>query len=90
MLSSSEFIKENFNVTNAFKKEIFIFNNLMPTCIEIQKEAGFEDFDFVDLSYWCRLSFNSESKIADEDVIILMENLKVNGYFTMDRKQDKI
>lgn len=89
MIPTTEFQRTMVSPTVTFKKELFAYEQLFPTYKEVQKEAGLEDVELLDIlpkHYGCRLSLNSESQEADDDVIILMENLRKCGFRTMDRK----
>lgn len=88
MKLENEFQKKFVDITIAFKKEFFIFEQLIPTYRELQRKAGFKDSELLDILpkfYGGRLSLNSDSQKADEDVILLMENLNFSGFKTMDR-----
>lgn len=89
MISPTESKKDHFNFTINFKKEIFIFEELIPTYRELQEEVEFRDSELLDILphiYGTRLSLNPDSPNADNDVCILMEDLNFSGYKTMDRK----
>ena len=81
MTPTLEFRKDIFNATASFKKEIYIFEKLLPIYRQLEKEAGIEDKDLIDILpkfYGGRLSLKEEipSK-ADEDVTLLMENIHI-------------
>lgn len=93
MILASEVPKDHFNTTVEFRKEIFIFEKLIPAYRELQKEAGFSESELLSIApkiYGTRLSLNSDSQEADEDVAILMEDLIYSKYKTMDRKNGKL
>lgn len=89
MTVTTDYQKSMMDCTIAFKKEIFVFEELRPIYEEIQREAGFKDLEILDFFpkfFGSRLSRNFQSQEADEDVVLLMENLKFKGYMQMNRK----
>lgn len=92
MIAATKFQRDNFNTTISFKKEIFIFEQLIPAYRQLQKEVEFGDSELLNIApkiYGSRLSLDLDSQEADEDVILLMENLIVSGFRTMDRLKGK-
>ena len=91
MIPTTEFQRDLFNATASFKKEIYVFEKLVPAYRMLEKEAGISDenlFDILPKFYGGRLTLNKEnSDKADEDAVMLMENIKLHGYRIMDRKQ---
>ncbi|KAL7286200.1 hypothetical protein TKK_0019534 [Trichogramma kaykai] len=66
----------------SFSKEIFIFESLMPAFKGLDPTI-----DVLPKFYGGRLTLDEESEHNDEDIVLLMENLKTKGYHTKDRKQ---
>ena len=90
MVPMNEFQK-NLNASASFRKEIYIFEKLFPTYRQLEKEAGFENQYLIDILpkfYGGRLTLKEKAPDeADEDAVMLMENIKLHGYRIMDRKQ---
>lgn len=87
-----EFKNNRFSITISFSKEIFVLEKLFPVYRKLQEDAGIEEFEILNVApktYGCRLSLDPENPKADDDVTILMENLRVKGYRMMDRKRGK-
>lgn len=92
MMQATNFHDKYFNSTLSVIKEIFVYEELIPRYRKLEKEVLEKSLtpDFCSVLpkfYGGRLSLNSESKVADLDSVILMENLRVQGYEVMDRKQ---
>ncbi|XP_058804534.1 uncharacterized protein LOC131671813 [Phymastichus coffea] len=89
MIPLTEFQQSYLNCTASFNKEMFVYKTLMSTFRELEKEIGVKDEDLIDITpkyYGGRLSMNKEKlDVADEDAVMLMENLKELGYCTMNR-----
>ena len=90
MIPSTEFHRERLNITASFAKEIYVFDKILPTYREIERDAGVQETQLVDLLpkfYGGRLTMNGDEDRADEDAVMVMENIKVTGYYTNDRKE---
>lgn len=75
-----------FNTKVTFKKEIAVYTTIVPALNNFGKENGIECLmDFFAKSVAARISLNPESNEVDEDAVLLLENLKVQGYDTGDR-----
>lgn len=73
--------------TISMKREIFAYIKLLPMYKNIEKEAGVHETDLIDIipKYMGhRISFEKEGNY-DKDCLILLENLKVKGYYNCDR-----
>ncbi|KAJ8675792.1 hypothetical protein QAD02_011578 [Eretmocerus hayati] len=83
--------KNNYNYTLSFKREIFVFERLLPTYRELEIEVGVSEKDLLDIVpkfYGGRLTRNKKwTDQADSDAIILLENLQLDGYSTGSRKR---
>ncbi|XP_058804533.1 uncharacterized protein LOC131671812 [Phymastichus coffea] len=89
MIPVTEFQQSHINCTTSFNKEMYVYKILMPAFRELEKEVGVKDEDLIDITpkyYGGRLSMNREKlDVADIDAVMLMENLKEHGYYTMNR-----
>ncbi|XP_031781522.1 uncharacterized protein LOC100116463 [Nasonia vitripennis] len=89
MIPSSEFQRSIFNSSVSFAKEIYVIQTLAPMYKQLEREVGLEEDEIIDIFpkiYAGRLSRNEETPdVADEDAVMLLENLKVRGYDTMNR-----
>nr|AAW57431.1 10G08 [Ips pini] len=83
----NDFIKNFFMSSLTFKKELYFYQNVIPALKKFQTDQGMKELvDFTAEFYGGRLTLDSnQQEYADEDAVILMENLKVSGYQTMER-----
>ncbi|GJQ80316.1 hypothetical protein Trydic_g12199 [Trypoxylus dichotomus] len=82
----SPLLWEIFNTKVSFKKEIAIYTTIVPTLNDFAKEKGIDNLmNFFAKPIAARISLDPESKEVDKDAVILLENLKVQGYDTGDR-----
>lgn len=90
MIPTGEFQRAHFNSTAAFKKEMFVYEKLVPALQDLEKGIGLKDEEFFNMTpkyYGGRLSMNKDkTNVADEDAVMLLENLKELGYYTMEKK----
>ncbi|KAL7293943.1 hypothetical protein TKK_0012673 [Trichogramma kaykai] len=89
---SSEAVLKIFDFNCLFEKEIFFYDRLAPALrrIELRYRAdATEDdaFDIVPKLYGFRKSrkANEDDDKVDDGVLLLMENLKAKGYYTMNK-----
>ncbi|KAL0109401.1 hypothetical protein PUN28_014462 [Cardiocondyla obscurior] len=83
----TEFQQKIFDSPYTFKKEIFMYENIIPHYQELEREMGLKEnevFNILPKYYKSRLSLNPDIDF-DNNAVILMENLKVLGYYTSDR-----
>ncbi|XP_017879753.1 uncharacterized protein LOC108624753 [Ceratina calcarata] len=83
----TEFQRKVFNSPRTFTKEIFMYESIMPAYNKLELECGFrknEVFDVLAKFYGSRLSLQADGEF-DDNAVILMENLKVKGYYNGDR-----
>ncbi|XP_031787101.1 uncharacterized protein LOC116417577 [Nasonia vitripennis] len=76
--------------TDVLKKEIFIYSKLIPMYRELQKDAGVAENDLIDCvpKYMGhRYTMKKDGKEVDDQSLLLMENIKVLGYYICDRKK---
>jgi len=90
MLPPTQIQKDIFDSSYTVKKEIFFYDELFPAYQKLEKECGLEDEDVLDVLpkfYGARVSLSPDpDEEVDEDAVILLENLKEAGYYTLDRK----
>lgn len=87
MCPPTEYQKELFNSSRTFIKEIFMYETIMPAYNKLELECGLkknEVFELLPKFYGARLSLQPDGEF-DEDAVLLMENLKVKGYYSADR-----
>ncbi|XP_060527190.1 uncharacterized protein LOC132702523 [Cylas formicarius] len=88
LIPTLEFIKEIFNTQVTFKNEINWYLEVVPALQEFQKEAGAKMLaDYFAELYGARINLSPNSDVVDSDAVILMENLKVEGYTNIDRME---
>ncbi|XP_001600931.2 uncharacterized protein LOC100116429 [Nasonia vitripennis] len=89
MLPPTDFQRMIFDSPYTFRKEAFLYEELIPSYQRLEREFGIksdEVFDIVPPFYGARYSLKSEEDF-DEDAVILMQNLKVLGYYTGERRE---
>lgn len=73
----------------SFRKEAFFYEELIPSYQQLERELGVKDdavFDIVPEFYGARYSLRSEIDF-DDDAAIIMQNLKLLGYYTGNRRE---
>lgn len=86
MCPPNEWIKKMFNVPVTFKKEANVYKVIAKTLQEFQLESGVNcTTDFFARYYGSRISLNPSSEEVDDDAVLLLENLKIQGYSIGDR-----
>ncbi|CAG9766215.1 unnamed protein product [Ceutorhynchus assimilis] len=85
MIPPTEFQMEIFNTQQTFKNEIGFYAEIVPTLQEFQRENGIEVAEYFSKFYAARLSLDPKSEVVDLDAILIMENLKVDGFGNIDR-----
>jgi len=76
-----------FDFSYTFKKEIFMYENIIPHYQELEREMGLKDdeiFDILPKYYQSRLSLSPDVDF-DDNAVILMENLRTRGYYNSNR-----
>ncbi|XP_018580235.1 uncharacterized protein LOC108917905 [Anoplophora glabripennis] len=82
----NEFIQKMFKSPLTFKKELEFYRIIVPTLQEFQRENGIEKvMDFFPEFYGGRMGMNPHSDEFDDNAVILLENLKMKGYYCVDR-----
>ncbi|CAG9833657.1 unnamed protein product [Diabrotica balteata] len=83
--NSNEFVKSLF--PTAFKNEIRFYKEIVPTLQNFQQERGIEDvLDMFPEFYGARINNNGSDKV-DDKAVILLEDLKFDGYINVDRHE---
>lgn len=89
MIPDQEFQKKRIDLGASIGKEIYMVETLAQWYQQLEEEAGLEEEDRLDVFpkfYGGRLTRNENSpEEADEDAVLLLDNLKVWGYNTIDR-----
>nr|XP_012229285.1 PREDICTED: uncharacterized protein LOC105676164 [Linepithema humile] len=83
----TEFQRQIFDSPYSFRKEIFMYENIVPYYRELEREVGLKEDELLDILpkyYQSRLSLSPDVDF-DDDAVILMENLKMRGYYTNNR-----
>ncbi|XP_014209232.1 uncharacterized protein LOC106639917 [Copidosoma floridanum] len=101
MMPPTDFQRLIFHSSFTFKKETFFYKKLMPAYQQLEREFGVpadEVFDILPEFYGARFNLKSggghgdgddddEDVLVDDDAVILMQNLKVRGYYMTDRRK---
>lgn len=82
MLPLSEERRRFFDSDLTFKKEIFLYESLMP----FYKKLMGPEFNLTPEYFGGRLSLELDAGAADNDAVILMENVKPKGYYMAHKK----
>lgn len=88
----TEFQREIFDSPYTFKKEIFMYEKIVPSYQKLEREMGLKNnevFDILPKYYQSRLSLTPDVDF-DDDAVILMENLRIRGYYNGDRTKGSI
>ncbi|XP_011877283.1 PREDICTED: uncharacterized protein LOC105567217 [Vollenhovia emeryi] len=83
----TEFQQELFGSPLTFRKEIFMYEKIVPYYQELEREMGLKEdevFDILPRYYQSRLSLSPDVDF-DDNAVILMENLRSHGYYIGDR-----
>lgn len=79
--------RDFFDSPFTFKKESFMYDTIIPRYKKFERDCGIDEADVFDVGpefYGSRLSLG-DGEDFDDNAVILMENLKVRGYYTGDR-----
>ncbi|GJQ85192.1 hypothetical protein Trydic_g13036 [Trypoxylus dichotomus] len=80
------YLWEVFNTRETFKTEIAIYEKVVPELNNFGKEKGINHLiDCLPKFVAARVSLDEESSVVDEDAVLILENLKVQGYDILDR-----
>lgn len=83
----TQFQREIFDSPYSFRKEIFMYETIIPYYKQLERDVGFKEdelFDILPKYYQSRLSLSPDVDF-DDNAVILMENLKTRGYYVCDR-----
>jgi len=92
MLPPTEFQRQLFDSPYTFRKEIFMYENIMPHYQELEREMGLKEdeiFDILPKYYQSRLSLSPDVDF-DDNAVILMENLGTRGYYNSNRVKGSV
>lgn len=73
---------------DVFEKEAFIYSELFPAYRDLERKIGIEEKDLINILpkyIGHRRTLKDIDDVVDEDSLILMENIKVQGYDTENR-----
>ncbi|XP_050511292.1 uncharacterized protein LOC114348105 isoform X2 [Diabrotica virgifera virgifera] len=77
--------QEIFNVQNTFKSEIGFYEKIVPALQNFQRKHKIEEIlDIFPKFYGSRINLDGSDKV-DRDGVLLLENLKIEGYDNLDR-----
>lgn len=85
----TEFQRTMFDSPYTFRKEIFMYSEILPFYRKLEMTHGSIDNEVLDISpkyYGSRLSLDPAVDF-DDDAAILLENLKPKGYYCTERRQ---
>ncbi|XP_057657285.1 uncharacterized protein LOC130894447 [Diorhabda carinulata] len=87
ILPGTELFRKVFNVQKTFSNEFAFYDKVIPTLEVFQKEIGVETFDLFPICYGTRKNLlGNGNDTIDDDAVLLMENLKTQGYVNVNRK----
>lgn len=94
MVPGGEFRKKDLKIGVSYAREIFVYKTLAAFYKQIETETKLgEEENLNDLFpkfYGGQLTRNEENpEVADDNAILLLENVKALGYDTVDRKNGK-
>ncbi|CAK9805438.1 hypothetical protein ANTPLA_LOCUS4509 [Anthophora plagiata] len=87
MCPPTEYQRRVFNSSRTFMKEVFMYDSIIPAYNKLEIECGLkknEIFEILPKFYGFRLSLQPDGEF-DDNAVILMENLKIKGYYTGER-----
>ncbi|KMQ90620.1 hypothetical protein RF55_9595 [Lasius niger] len=88
----TEFQRKIFDSPYSFRKEIFMYEGILPNYKQLERDAGLKEdelFDILPKYYQSRLSLSPDVDF-DDNAVILMENLKTRGYYICDRVKGSV
>lgn len=79
-IPASEAARAGFDIQRTFKKEVAFYEVILPILKEFQKEADVTDIldNFAEF-YGARFSLEGKTEVVDEDAVMLLEDLSVEG-----------
>lgn len=88
MIPINEMLKEIFQVQVTFIKELSVYTKIVPALLQLEEEYGIEGYRASSMFCKChggRSNLKEEIGTVDSDAMILLENLKTNGFENGDR-----
>lgn len=84
----SEYLRRVFPTEVCFKNEINVYKYIIPYLLQFQKEQGLDELiNFFPYCYATRTSIKNNDNEVDDDVVLLLENLKLKGYVVVNRME---
>jgi hypothetical protein len=85
LIPPNELIQKIFNIQTTFRKEIAVYSVIIPALKEFQREHKMDEFNIFPRYYGGRLNLNPNSSNVDNNAVLFLENLQVEGYAIKDR-----
>lgn len=86
MCPPNQWLREMFNTPITFKKEESVYKDIAVAFKQFEQEHGLSNMtNFLSKYYGSRLSLDANSNKVDDDAVLLLENLKLQGYKVGDR-----
>ncbi|KAG8362538.1 EcKinase 6 [Fopius arisanus] len=86
LLPSNPQVRAMLDFSVTFKKETFMYSKLLPYYRKLEIENGVDEaFNFAPKCYGSRLGLGSAGNF-DDNALLLLENLKPQGYYCVDRR----
>lgn len=85
----TKFLCEVINIDVTFRKEVNAYTLVFPEFYRLQTEKEIPDNEILDVSpklYGARINLADRNEKADGSAVLLLENLKICGYGTGDRR----
>nr|XP_023014587.1 uncharacterized protein LOC111504301 [Leptinotarsa decemlineata]XP_023014588.1 uncharacterized protein LOC111504301 [Leptinotarsa decemlineata] len=87
LIPEFEFYQEIFNIQWTFKNERNFYEKIIPCLQQFQKEQGVQDvIDLFPKYYGSRCNLEDKDTKVDGNAVLILENLKIKGYYTENRK----
>lgn len=84
----NEWLRRMFATDITFQKEVKFYLQLVPTLYEFQLNHNIPEDNILNVFPKClaaRFNVNEKSDIVDQDAVLILENLRIEGYRTGDR-----
>ena len=92
MMPPTDFQRMMFDSPYTFRKEAYLYEELVPAYRQLERELGVPEdelFDILPEFYGARFTRKDEDT-TDDDAVLLMQNLKCQGYYTGDRNEGEL
>ncbi|CAH1370413.1 unnamed protein product [Tenebrio molitor] len=87
MLPQNEYVQKLFNSPRIYFNEVGYYETIVPCLRNFQKEQGFTQLlSSVPDFYGARFSLDPSSDRIDEDAVLLIKNIKAEGFSIIDRR----